>query len=130
MPAVEVERSLDYLVGVRCRPVWRRGASWLKTLLVQVVWCGVRTKGTYLQAQFQRLKARRGPKKAIMAIAASMLTAMYFMLHPRPCGRTSFHSQHGPHSMQSGVSLTAGGTCPSNPQTVLWSSSTFIAVAP
>ncbi len=34
----------------------------------------------YLRAQFQRLKSRRGPKKAIVAVAASMLTAIYFML--------------------------------------------------
>ena len=34
----------------------------------------------YLQAQFLRLKARRGAKKAILAVAASMLTAAYHML--------------------------------------------------
>ena len=33
-----------------------------------------------LQSQFRRLKGRRGPKKAIVAVAASMLTAAYFML--------------------------------------------------
>ena len=32
------------------------------------------------QAQFYRIKARRGPKKAIMAVAASILTAIYHML--------------------------------------------------
>ena len=36
--------------------------------------------GSYLQSQFRRLKGRRGPKKAIVAVAASMLTAAYFML--------------------------------------------------
>ncbi|RVC57870.1 IS110 family transposase, partial [Mesorhizobium sp. M00.F.Ca.ET.038.03.1.1] len=35
---------------------------------------------SYLHAQFLRLKARRGAKKAILAVAASMLTAAYFML--------------------------------------------------
>jgi len=40
----------------------------------------VRTKGSYLRAQFLRRKARRGPKKAILAVAASMLTAAYHML--------------------------------------------------
>jgi hypothetical protein len=39
-----------------------------------------RAKGTYLRAQFLRLKTRRGPGKAILAVAASMLTAAYFML--------------------------------------------------
>jgi transposase len=34
----------------------------------------------YLRAQFLRVKARRGAKKAILAVAASMLTAAYHML--------------------------------------------------
>jgi transposase len=33
-----------------------------------------------LQAQFLRIKSRRGAKKAVLAVAASMLTAVYFML--------------------------------------------------
>ena len=33
-----------------------------------------------MQAQFYRIKARRGPKKAIMAVVASILTAIYHML--------------------------------------------------
>ena len=41
---------------------------------------GRRENGSYLQSQFRRLKGRRGPKKAIIAVAASMLTAAYFML--------------------------------------------------
>src|SRR6185369_7120645 len=43
-------------------------------------WAAVRTKGSYFQAQFQHLRARRGPKKAIIAVAASMLTAAYHIL--------------------------------------------------
>ena len=39
-----------------------------------------RKKGSYLQAQFYRLRSRRGPKKALCAVAASMLTAIYHML--------------------------------------------------
>ena len=37
-------------------------------------------KDTYLNAQFHRIRARRGPKKAILAVAASILTAIYHML--------------------------------------------------
>ena len=40
----------------------------------------MKAKGTYLPAQFQRLRARRGAKKAIIAAAASMLTAAYYIL--------------------------------------------------
>ena len=58
----------------------RKGGTWLKTTLVQCAWAAVRKKDSYLQAQFYRIKARRGPKKAIMAVVASILTAIYHML--------------------------------------------------
>jgi transposase len=56
------------------------GYPGLKTTLVQAAGAAVRTKRSYLQAQFLRLKSRRGPKKAFIAVAASMLTAVYHML--------------------------------------------------
>ena len=49
-------------------------------MLIQCAWAAVRKKGSYYQAQFQRLRHRRGPKKAICAVAASILTAIYHML--------------------------------------------------
>lgn len=58
----------------------RKGAPWLKTALVQAAWSAVRKKDSYYKAQFHRLKARGGAKKAICAVAASMLTAIYHML--------------------------------------------------
>jgi len=70
----------DESAGKRRSNRLRKGAPWLKTTLVQCAWAAVRKKGSYLQAQFLRLKARRGPKKAIMAVAASILTAIYHML--------------------------------------------------
>ena len=42
-------------------------------------------KASYLQAQFQRLRYRRGPKKAICAVAASILTAAYHMPRDGTC---------------------------------------------
>ena len=70
----------DESAGKRRSTKLRKGAPWLKTTLVQCAWSGCRKKGSYLKAQFQRLKARRGPKKAICAVAASILTAAYHML--------------------------------------------------
>lgn len=70
----------DESAGKRRSTRLRNGAPWLKTLLVQSAWCATRAKGTYLQAQFLRLKARRGSRKAIMAVAASILTGVYYML--------------------------------------------------
>jgi transposase len=58
----------------------RKGAPWLKPVLVQGAWAAVRGRESYLRAQFLRLKQRRGPMKAIVAVAASMLTAAYYML--------------------------------------------------
>lgn len=58
----------------------RKGVSWLKTMLVQCAWSAVKKKNSYYKAQFNRLRSRRGPKKAICAVAASMLTAIYDML--------------------------------------------------
>ena len=58
----------------------RKGAPWLKTMLVQCAWAASRKKDSYYKAQFNRLRAKRGPKKAICAVAASMLTAIYHML--------------------------------------------------
>jgi transposase len=58
----------------------RKGAPWLKTMLVQCAWAASRKKDSYYKAQFNRLRGKRGPKKAICAVAASMLTAIYHML--------------------------------------------------
>src|SRR5215218_2391796 len=70
----------DESAGKRRSTRLRHGAPWLKTTLVQCAWAAARKKGGYLQAQFQRLRTRRGPKKAICAVAASILTAAYHML--------------------------------------------------
>jgi transposase len=70
----------DESAGKRRCTRLRKGAPWLKTTLVQCAWAAARKKASYLQAQFQRLRARRGPKTAICAVAASILTAAYHML--------------------------------------------------
>ncbi len=70
----------DESAGKRRSTRVRKSATWLKTTLVTAAWAAVRKHNSYLRGQFLRLKSRRGPKKAILAIAASMLTAVYFML--------------------------------------------------
>lgn len=71
----------DESAGKRRSNRMRKGAPWLKTTLIQCAWAAARAKGSYLQAQFQRLRSRRGAKKAIGAVAASILTAVYHMLN-------------------------------------------------
>jgi transposase len=58
----------------------RKGAPWLKTVLVQVAWCAVRKKDSYFKAQYHRIRSRRGSKKAIVAVAASILSCIHAML--------------------------------------------------
>jgi transposase len=70
----------DESAGKRRSTRVRKTANWLKTALVTAAWAGVRTKDSYLHALFLRIKSRRGAKKAILAVAASMLTAAYYML--------------------------------------------------
>ena len=70
----------DQSAGKRRSTRLRKGAPWLKAMLVQCAWAATRSKGTYLHAQYLRLRSRRGPKKAICAVAASILTAAYHML--------------------------------------------------
>lgn len=70
----------DESAGKRRSTRLRRGGKWLKTTLVQAAWAAIKVKGSYLQAQFHRLRARRGAKKAIIGVAASMLTAAWHML--------------------------------------------------
>jgi transposase len=71
---------LDGSAGKQRSNRTRRGAPWLKTVLVQAAWAATRKRDSYPRAQYLRLKARRGPKKAVLAVAASILTAAYHML--------------------------------------------------
>lgn len=58
----------------------RSGGNNLKTTLIQASWAASRKKDGYLKAQFLRIKNRRGPKKAVGAVAASILTAAFYIL--------------------------------------------------
>jgi transposase len=70
----------DESAGKRRSNRMKKSARWLKTTLIQCAWAATRKKGSYLQSQYLRLRSRRGSKKAIGAVAASMLTAAYHML--------------------------------------------------
>jgi transposase len=70
----------DQSAGKRRSTRLRPGDVWLKSTLVQAAWAATRAKDSGLRAQYLRLKGRRGPKKAVVAVAASMLTSAYFML--------------------------------------------------
>jgi transposase len=76
---------LDESAGKRRSTRIKKGAPGLKPVLVQCAWGAARKKNSYFQAEFQRLKARRGPKKAAVAVAASILTTAYHMMKDGTC---------------------------------------------
>ena len=53
---------------------------WLGSSLVEAAWAAVRCKNTYLAARYHRIAARRGKKRAIIAIAHTILVMIYHML--------------------------------------------------
>ena len=57
-----------------------KGNKPLSGAMVQGAWSASRTKGTFLKARYHRLAARRGKKRAIVAVAHSMLVSAWHML--------------------------------------------------
>jgi hypothetical protein len=49
-------------------------------MLVQAAWAASRTKGTYLGVKYRKMAARRGKKKALIALARRMLVSIYYMI--------------------------------------------------
>lgn len=66
--------------GKRTSGKARKGNRFLRTTLVHAAHAAARTKGTYLSAQYRRLAARRGKKRAILAVAHSMLVMAYYII--------------------------------------------------
>lgn len=66
--------------GKRLKNRSRHGNPHLKTTMVQAACSAINTEGSYYQSKYRYLKQRRGPKRAIVAIAHSMLVAIYHML--------------------------------------------------
>lgn len=70
----------DESAGKRRSARSRKGNVHLKTALVEAAQSAARTKNTYLRDKYFRLRARRGPQRAAMAIARKILIAAYHML--------------------------------------------------
>jgi transposase len=56
------------------------GNVWLRSALIEAAHAASRTKNTYLATQYHRIAARRGKKKAIVALAHSLLTIVYYLV--------------------------------------------------
>jgi transposase len=58
----------------------RHGSEWLRRALIEAARAGARTKGSYYSAQYARIARRRGPNKAAVAVANSMLFTIWHLL--------------------------------------------------
>jgi transposase len=56
------------------------GNTWLRRVLVEAAWAGIKTKDSYLGAQYRRWAPRRGKKRAIVAVGRTILVAAYYIL--------------------------------------------------
>ncbi len=81
---------------------------WLCSTLVEAAWGAARTKATYLSAQYHRIAARRGKKRAVVAVAHSILVIIYRMLRDhaayRDLGGNYFDERQRTQTMHRAVS--------------------------
>jgi transposase len=70
----------DTSAGKRRSGKTRNGSTWLDFALEEAAMAAIRVKGHYLQAQYRRLKPRRGHKRALGAVKHSILGAIWHML--------------------------------------------------
>ena len=66
--------------GRRLRSRTRKGNRWLRRALVEAAWAASAVKASYLRAQFRRLAAKRGKKRALVAVGHSLLVIIYHVL--------------------------------------------------
>ena len=69
--------------GKRLSGKARNGCVWLRRSLCQAAWAASHSKNTYLAAQFRRIAARKGKKRAIVAVGHTILVILYHMLKNR-----------------------------------------------
>jgi transposase len=66
--------------GRRLRSRTRKGNRWLRRALAEAAWAASHVKDSYLPSQFRRVAARRGKKRALLAVGHSLLVIMYHVL--------------------------------------------------
>ena len=77
--------------GKRLNGKIRKGSPWLRRVLVQAAWAASHAKDTYLRSQFFRLAARRGKKRALVAVAHTIIVIAWHVLN----SRSSYHELGG-----------------------------------
>jgi transposase len=66
--------------GKRLRSATRHGNRWLRRALTEAAWAASHVKESYLAAQYRRLAARRGKKRALLAVGHTILVIIYHLL--------------------------------------------------
>lgn len=69
--------------GKRLSGKTRKGNPYARRLLIQAAHAAAHSKNTYLSAQYRRIAARRGPKRAAVAVGHSILVIVYHLLRDR-----------------------------------------------
>jgi transposase len=70
----------DESAGKRRSGKTPKGNKWIRRTLTQAAWAATKRKGGYLAAQYRQLSARRGKKRAIVALGHTILIAAYHLL--------------------------------------------------
>jgi transposase len=87
--------------GKRRRVGTRPGSRWLRRVLIESAWAAARTKGSYFGAQHRQIARRRGPNKANVAVAHSLLDVVWHVLTTgerfTDLGDDYFHRRQDPH---------------------------------
>jgi transposase len=91
----------DESAGKRRTGTTRKGDQWLRSALIEAAQAAGRSRGTYLAAQYHRLAARRGKKKALVAVGHTILVIAYHLLTEqteyRDLGPLHFDQRDQPH---------------------------------
>jgi transposase len=84
--------------GKRMSGKTRKGNVWLRRTMCEAAWAAAHSQNTYFAAQFGRIAARRGKKRALIAVAHSLLVVAYQILknkkHYRELGDDFFDGLH------------------------------------
>jgi transposase len=94
----------DESAGKRRSGKTPKGNKWIRRTLTQSAWAATKRKGGYLSAQYRQLAARRGKKRAIVALGHTILVAAYHMLKDgvdyRDLGSDDFDQRRRARTMQ------------------------------
>ena len=90
------------------------GIPWLRSAICEAAWAASHTKKSYFHAQYARICARRGPKRALMAVAHSMIIVGFYLikhdLEFKDLGADFFDRRNREHATRRAVKrLTALG---------------------